>query len=576
MKYLVFGLSFILLIAGCESKKSGPLTSFSEFEDEFVDTLWKYNPVWASSIGYHAYDSVLPIPNETTTTAYLQFLNAEKKALAGYSYEKLTPSEKCDYKLIEDFLHNGIFSIREFKANEWDPSQYNVGGAIDAVLNNSKATLETNLRMLAGRLHNIPDYYQAARKQIKNPSREHTDLAIAQNEGLSYFFKSALPDSIKKSNLSVAEKEQLQAQIDQADEAVASFVTFLKERRALGDKAAWRSCRIGKELYLSKFRYEIQSHYSADEVYAKALIRKKELLNEMYGLSQSIWPNYIKTAAPSDSLQLIRETLSFLSQKHCHKDSFIATIEKQLPELTVFINSKHIIDLDSSKPLRVRKTPEYMAGVAGASINSPGPYDKEQATYYNVTPLTGYSSEKAESYLREYNNYILEILNIHEAIPGHYTQQIYANRSPSLIKTILGNGAMIEGWACYVERMLLEEGYHHSPEMQLFYCKWNLREVGNFILDYNVQVNNWNEQQVKHLLVEECFQESAEASEKYKRALLTQVQLTSYFTGQTEILELREAMKKKESQRFDLKNFHEQFLSYGSAPVTAISELMLH
>jgi uncharacterized protein (DUF885 family) len=52
---------------------------------------------------------------------------------------------------------------------------------------------------------------------------------------------------------------------------------------------------------------------------------------------------------------------------------------------------------------------------------------------------------KSESYL-EYNDYILQILNIHEAIPGHYTQLVYSKPIPSIIKHF-GNGAMIEGWA---------------------------------------------------------------------------------------------------------------------------------
>ena len=111
-------------------------------------------------------------------------------------------------------------------------------------------------------------------------------------------------------------------------------------------------------------------------------------------------------------------------------------------------------------------TPEYMRGVAGASITAPGPYDKGANTYYNVNPLTNYSAAEAESYFREYNKYQLQILNIHEAIPGHYTQLIYANKSPSLVKAVLGNGAMIEGWAVYTERMMLEQGYgNNAPEM---------------------------------------------------------------------------------------------------------------
>ena len=216
-----------------------------------------------------------------------------------------------------------------------------------------------------------------------------------------------------------------------------------------------------------------------------------------------------------------------------------------------------------------------MAGVAGASISAPGPYDKYGDTYYNVGTLENYTDEDAESYLREYNKYILQILNIHEAIPGHYAQLVYSNQSPSLIKSIFGNGAMIEGWAVYTERIMLEEGYNNSPEMWLMYYKWNLRTTCNTILDYSIHVNNMTEDQALDLLVNQAFQQEAEAKGKWRRATLTQVQLCSYFTGFYEIMELRNELKQAQGESFDLKKFHEDFLSYGSAPVKYVRELML-
>ena len=175
-----------------------------------------------------------------------------------------------------------------------------------------------------------------------------------------------------------------------------------------------------------------------------------------------------------------------------------------------------------------------MAGLAGASISSPGPYDKNGNTYYNVGSLNGWDKERAESYLREYNHYILQILNIHEAIPGHYTQLIYSNQSPSLIKSILGNGAMVEGWAVYTERMMLENGYgapagstEPEPEMWLMYYKWNLRSTCNTILDYSVHVKNMSKEDAIKLLTREAFQQKAEAEGKWRRVSLSQVQLCS-------------------------------------------------
>jgi len=279
---------------------------------------------------------------------------------------------------------------------------------------------------------------------------------------------------------------------------------------------------------------------------------------------------------PENKLEAIKMMIDKLSLHHVKADSFQMAIEHQIPLLVDFIKKKDLIYIDPSKPLVVRKEPAYMAGVAGASISAPGPYDKNGNTYYNVGSLSGWDKEKAESYLREYNHYILQILNIHEAIPGHYTQLVYANQSPSIIKSIFGNGAMIEGWAVYTERMMLENGYgNNEPEMWLMYYKWNLRTTCNTILDYGVHVNNLSKDSALNLLINEAFQQKAEAEGKWKRVSVTQVQLCSYFTGYTEIYDFREELKKKMGDKFNLKQFHEKFLSYGSAPVKYIKMLML-
>jgi uncharacterized protein (DUF885 family) len=232
--------------------------------------------------------------------------------------------------------------------------------------------------------------------------------------------------------------------------------------------------------------------------------------------------------------------------------------------------------MDPSRPLIIRETPEYQRGFSVASINSPGPYDATANTYYNVSPLDDYTDEQAESHLREYNHWILQILNIHEALPGHYTQLIHANKSPSKIKSIFGNGAMVEGWAVYSELMMLEEGYgNNEPEMWLMWSKWNLRAVVNTILDYSIHVLGMTKEEGLDLLINQAFQETTEATGKWRRATLSQVQLVSYFNGYAEIYALREELKQKMGDKFNLKNFHNKFLSYGNAPVPVIKKLML-
>ena len=221
--------------------------------------------------------------------------------------------------------------------------------------------------------------------------------------------------------------------------------------------------------------------------------------------------------------------------------------------------------------------PVYARGITIASADFIPPYQKQGSTYYNIDDLTLYNPEKAESALREANFYGSQILSIHEAIPGHCMQGIYNNkRSPDVLRSVFQNGAMIEGWAVYTQGMMIENGWgDHSPEIELALGVWKLRELGNVIIDYDIQCLNKPKKEIVNFLANECFQTAAQVEEKYHRATVSQVQLCSYFTGATAIQALRDDYKKKMGDKYNLKNFHEKFLSFGSSPVKYIRERML-
>ena len=553
---------------------------FNKYKEGFVLDMWKVYPAWASSVGYHKYDSVLIVPNDASRTKEVAFCKAElKKLQSQFELGSLNEANQIDYHLIENQLNYAVWGIEKLKSYEWDPSGYNVSGSFADMLGNDYEPINTRLRSFYKRLANVPAYYEAAKKNIKNPTLEHTQLAIDQNKGGASVFSKDLKEALAKSTLSATEKKQLMDRAAKAVTAINGYVTWLEKT----PNKTPRSFRLGKELYDEKFAYEIQSGYSVGQILAKANVHKIELHAKMLEITKQLWPKYFgDKPMPENALEAIRTMIDHLSEKHVKPEEFQAAIEKQLPTLVDFIKAKNLIYIDPSKPLVVRREPDYMAGVAGASINSPGPYDKNGNTYYNVGSLDGWDKEKAESYLKEYNHYILQILNIHEAIPGHYTQLVYANQSPSIIKSILGNSAMIEGWAVYSERMMLENGYDGdlgidattaSPEMWLMYYKWNLRSTCNTILDISVHTNDMDMDQALKLLTNEAFQQKTEAMGKWKRVSVTQVQLCCYFTGYTEIYDLRESLKAHD-RKFDLKRFHEQFLSYGSAPVKYIKQMM--
>jgi hypothetical protein len=575
MKKLLASFLIITLFFSCNKKSNEDKAldqKFDQYKDRFVTSFWKVNPNWASGAGYHKLDSILVIPGAGEDRIQLDFAHAQLDSLKQFKLEDLSDNNKTDFQMIKNQLESNIFNITEVKSSQWNPTEYNVCGAFAEILNGKYDTPEVRLHTFNIKMNAIPAYYEAAKKNIKNPTLEHTELAIAQNLGGSSVFEGDLNTALEKSKLSAAEKKEILEKAKTSVKAITDYANWLKN---LPNKTP-RSFRLGAALYAQKFDFEIQSGYSADEIYKIAIDHKKDLHDKMFVLADKLWTKYKgNEPKPADKLDLIKQVIDKISLQHTTPEKFQSEIEKQIPELMAYVKAKDLLYIDPSKPLVVRKEPAYMAGVAGASVSSPGPYDKNANTYYNVGSMAGWTAENAESYLREYNNYILQILNIHEAIPGHYTQLVYSNQSPSIIKSILGNGAMVEGWAVYAEKMMLESGYKNSDEMWLMYYKWNLRTTCNTILDISVHTKNMSKEAAISLLTKEAFQQQAEADGKWKRVTLSQVQLCSYFTGYTEIYNLREQLKKQEGDKFNLKKFHEKFLSYGSAPVKYIKELML-
>ncbi|MBS1524352.1 MAG: DUF885 domain-containing protein [Bacteroidetes bacterium] len=573
-------VSLALVAGACKKDSSvGPITgsvddaAFNLYEQHFLDAFWKLNPGWATSVGYHKYDSILLIPNKQNREKLLNFTKVQLDSLGRYNPGTFLESNKMDYAILQNQMDYMQWQIEQLKAYEWDPSSYNVIGTFAYILNEHYEPLAKRLTSFYERMSFIPAYYKEAEKQLKDPVKELTDLAIEQHLGGLSVFESDFADSLKKTNIPDATKKLMLDRAKTSADVIRGFAEFLKSMK--NDHP--RSFRLGKDLYESKFKYEIQASETAQQVYNAAVDRKKYIHHEMAKLSVKLWPKYFgNKPMPADTLAIIGQMIDTLSAKHVAPGDFQEAITKELPKLTAFVTEKNLVTLDPTKPLVVRKEPGYMAGVAGASMSSPGPYDVSQNSYFNVGSLAGWSPERAESYLREYNQYILQILCIHEAIPGHYVQLVYSNKAPSMIKSIFSNSAMVEGWAVYSEQMMLDAGFgDNAPEMWLMWYKWNLRSVCNFILDYGVHCLNMPKQSAITMLTHEAFQQQAEAENKWTRVSVTSVQLDSYYTGYKEIMDLRDEWKTKMADKYNLKDFNEKFLSYGSAPVKLIRDAML-
>ena len=257
-------------------------------------------------------------------------------------------------------------------------------------------------------------------------------------------------------------------------------------------------------------------------------------------------------------------------------------MKADLESIKQFIREKKIVSLTSRDNLKVIPTPEFERGIYSvAGFHGAPPLEPTAEAQYWVTPIDPKMPEaKAESKLREYNNYTLKWLTIHEALPGHYVQAEHADdvQPPTrrVLRNLYGNGAYVEGWAEYIADVMTQEGYlDYSPKFRLVRMKVTLRSMVNTILDIRMQTMNMTDQQAMELMTKDAFQTQAEAEGKLVRAKLSSTQLPTYFLGTRQWWSLRKKYKAAKGSAFTLEEFHDRALDQGPLPIEYLEKIIL-
>lgn len=534
------------------------------------------NATW---IGIHDYDSRLPDFRPHSIQEKLDRLLQYRKIFMDIRENELSRDDRIDRELILNAIDMAVFNDTDLQAYRWNPLiyMYTLGFAVESLSGYEFAPANVRALALTSRLSLIPSFLEVATENLEAMPKPHLETAIRQCRGIENLVSTGL-DSFR-SELVPDQAVEIRESSRAAHSALVQFRHFLEQRLEEGPT---RDFRIGPHLYGKKLELTLNENLHPEEVMARAESALKRIQTQMLDLAIPLYEELTGNPAPvsthADRLTVIRTVLDDIARDHARREDVVASARSTIAELTRFIQEQGIVALDSTKPLIIRETPEYQRGVTIASLQAPGPLEKNLQTYFNVSPIPAdWTDEQAESFLREYNTISVKILAIHEALPGHYVQLIYANRNPSLIRAVFSSGVMVEGWAHYAESMMIDEGFGGGdPRYKLVELKWKLRGIANAIMDQKIQAEDMTREEALDLMVNETFQETSEAEAKWRRAQLTACQLTTYFVGYNLMMELRRDVEAAQGADFNLGAFHEALLNQGSIPIRYLREYLLN
>jgi uncharacterized protein (DUF885 family) len=583
------------------------VTAFADLVAAFLEELFELQPDLATAAGEHRFDDRWPDTSEVGRQARLAFGDRWAAAFEDLDAADLTDDERIDRDLVLGELEELRFAEAELRQDAWDPLAwvYLIGGGLYPLTAREFAPLGARLASFAGRLEGIPAVIGNAQQVLgSNPghpvSRLHAEVAARQIGGIGALVRGAVAqaEAAAPADPAVAAiLPRLRAAAIQAEAVLAAIGGHLATEvapKAVGGHA------LGGDLFARKLRHTMRDPVVTPEaVLARAEAEFAAVRAEMVRIARSIWPEWRPgEAMPADEGALVRGTLDAIAADHPDADGLVAFCRSELVRIESFVRDHAVIGL-VDEPLEIDWTPEFMRSFAGAMLDSPGPLEVGQKTFFSVTPVRDeWDGDEVESYLREMNARQLRLLTIHEATPGHYLQMAYANKGSSLARRVFRSGLFAEGWAVYVTQVMLDRGYGaDDPALWLVHWKFYLRAVANAILDVRIHTLGMTSEESIALMVDGAFQERAEALAKDERARLTATQLSTYFLGSLGMWDIEDAARRRaaaasgagadavppprvvggypETPGFDERAHLEAAIAHGAPPIPILRRILL-
>ena len=430
-------LALACLVSGCGDQPKRE--SWAGLANEFVYTSLANSPVSATQVGYHLHNGVrldaeLDNLSEQEHDRQMQWYRGLRLRIAhSVDPSQLSADDRADFDIVNGQIALALLELEDIRSDRHNPTLYVelAGNALYSPFVLDYAPKAERYRHIVSRLEKLPALFEQARNNLVSSPEVWTRTAIAENEG----------------NIALVNEEmrqgcppELRAAYDQAaGPALAALRNF---QRYLGENLIHRGYdwRLGEDLYARKFRLALASDQSPGQALAAAETTLREVRQQMLDIAT---PFYRKLHPDSegerDLNKVVGEVLADISKRHATPETYFSNARRDLEEARQFVRARDLLTLPARDNLQVIETPEFMRGIYSVGGFSQAPaLEPQLGAFYWITPIPkDWPAQRVESKLREYNDYGLKLLTLHEAMPGHYVQLEYSNDIQPQLRRVL-------------------------------------------------------------------------------------------------------------------------------------------
>jgi uncharacterized protein (DUF885 family) len=559
-------LLLLTILASC--RQESPVT-FADFVDRYLDDFARRHPSIAAGNGLHQHDDRLDDFTAAGIADEIAALKRDAATLAAFDSATLTPDERVDRIILAGIIDGWLLEQETLQNWKRNPMLY--ASALSDGVHNLMAMesdpAPVRMRRIISKLGQVQVLLDAARANLSNPPRLLAKRGADMMQGAADMLGKDLdlafaPDS------NATLKDSLRRAADVAIPIVRAYVAWLEQEvipNATGDIA------IGGDAVARRYRGEDLIDQPLDTLVAIGERQLKVAQEEFRAAAARLAPG-------RDALAVWRE----VRKNHPPPGGVVAATRETVDSLTAFVVRQRIASVPPDERVIVEAALPFALGFASMHASPPMEKTPVKSVYRITEPPPDMPKAEADAWLERYNYASLENTSAHEAMPGHWLHSVYMRKTPGKVRRIwIGLNPFPQpssgqdGWAHYAEQMVLDEGFaNNDPRYRLAQLSDALTRICRLLSGIRVHTKQWTLVDAQKCFAEQAYVATPAAKREAERAVYDPT-YGGYFLGKRGILKLREDYQARMGAQFNLREFHERFMSNGIAPIRAHRMLML-
>jgi uncharacterized protein (DUF885 family) len=471
----------------------------------------------------------------------------------------LSREEAIDRRLMIGLLDSSIHTALARRVWENDASLYVPAGEIGRALEpTAPGTPQQRASDLTRLLEQVPAQIEQGRKNLVKPPRSYTESAIFKTEGTIKLLRAGAPPLAQEAGDA---GKALTSAANVALRALDAYRKFLREDLLPRSTGTWV---FGKENYDHVLKHRWFLDADADAI----LARGQRAFEETEALAQQV-AQRIQPGAKHWT-----EVYEKIKDDHPDANGIKQAYQAKIDAAKAFVIEHSIVTLPPGERVITIDTPPAMRRSSPfGTFQSVDAFDEGLEGKLVLTPIEEWMTPaQRKDRLRSHHNAWIPIIAVHEAYPGHHVDGLKRKQNLRLLRKVVHESIMSEGWGLFTEEMMFEQGFLQGDDVRLTQLRNRLWRAARVILDVSLHTGKMSYDDAVTFLADKVRFDRYAAALDVDMYTVRPTYVLGYLIGMQEIEGIRKDYIAKYGEPSPPSEFYDRLLSVGSIPPALVRE----